>query len=82
MFTFPLTGITSKLDYLSDTGIKAIWLSPIYKSPMKDFGFDISDYKAIDPTFGSMSDFDILRKKTKESGEIFFLCYKILPLYA
>jgi alpha-glucosidase len=49
---------------------------------MKDFGFDISDYKAIDPTFGSMSDFDILRKKTKESGEIFFLCYKILPLYA
>lgn len=72
MLTFHLTGITSKLDYLSDTGIKAIWLSPIYKSPMVDFGYDISDYKAIDPTFGSMSDFDVLRKKTKDSGEIFF----------
>jgi alpha-glucosidase len=49
---------------------------------MMDFGYDISDYKAIDPTFGSMSDFDILRKKTKDSGEIFFLCDKILHLYA
>ena len=71
MFTFPLTGITSKLDYLSDTGIKAIWLSPIYKSPMVDFGYDISDYEAIDPIFGSMTDFEVLRKKTKDRGEIF-----------
>jgi len=71
MFTFPLTGITSKLDYLSGIGIKAIWLSPIYKSPMVDFGYDISDYKAIDPTFGSMTDFEVLRKKTKDSGKIF-----------
>ena len=71
MFTFHLTGITSKLDFLSDTGINAIWLYPIYKSPMVDFGYDISDYKAIDPTFGSMSDFEDLMKKTKDSGEIF-----------
>lgn len=71
IFIFSLTGITSKLDYLSDTGIKAIWLSPIYKSPMVDFGYDISDYEAIDPTFGSMADFEVLRKKTKDNGEIF-----------
>lgn len=69
MFTFSLTGISSKLDYFSDTGIKAIWLSPIYKSPMVDFGYDVSDFKAIDPTFGSMSDFDKLVKKTKDRGE-------------
>lgn len=72
IFTFLLTGITSKLDYLSDTGIKAIWLSPIYKSPMVDLGYDISDYKAIDPIFGSMSDFVALRNKTKDMGEIIF----------
>jgi alpha-glucosidase len=70
MFTFLLTGIASKMDYFSDTGINAIWLSPIYKSPMVDFGYDISDYKAIDSTFGSMSDFEALMKKTKDSGEI------------
>jgi alpha-glucosidase len=63
------TGITSRLDYLSDIGINAIWLSPIYKSPMADFGFDISHYKAIDPTFGSISDFDNLRRQTKDKGE-------------
>lgn len=71
LFTFLPTGITSKLDYLSDIGIKAIWLSPIYKSPMVDFGYDISNYTAIDPIFGSMSDFRTLRKKTKDKGERF-----------
>jgi alpha-glucosidase len=55
-----LAGITAKLDYLSSLGINAIWLSPIYVSPMVDFGYDVSDHKAINPVFGSMEDFDAL----------------------
>lgn len=60
-----IKGIISKLDYLNDgtensLGIDAIWISPIYKSPMKDFGYDISDYRSIDPSFGTMEDFKLL----------------------
>lgn len=53
-----LTGIISRLDYLRDLGVDAIWLSPIYPSPMADFGYDVSDYTAIHPLFGTMDDFD------------------------
>jgi len=52
-----INGITQKLEYLAELGIGAIWLTPIFESPMSDFGYDISDYKAIDPTFGTMNDF-------------------------
>jgi alpha-glucosidase len=52
-----LQGIISRLDYLQELGIGAIWLSPIYPSPMCDFGYDVSDYVAISPEFGSMDDF-------------------------
>src|SRR6266576_3895566 len=55
-----LPGITSKLDYLVDLGVDALWLSPIYPSPMADFGYDISDYMDIAPLFGSLADFDAL----------------------
>ena len=55
-----LNGIRSKLDYLAELGIDAIWLSPIYPSPDADFGYDVSDYVGIDPKFGSMADFDKL----------------------
>ncbi len=55
-----LQGITDKLDYLADLGVDALWLSPINPSPDVDFGYDVSDYKAIDPKFGSMEDFDRL----------------------
>ena len=55
-----LPGIIGKLDYLSELGVDAIWLSPIYPSPDKDFGYDIADYFDIDPKFGSMADFDHL----------------------
>jgi len=55
-----LPGIISKLDYLQDLGIDAIWLSPISPSPDIDFGYDVSDYRGIDPKFGSMQDFDKL----------------------
>jgi alpha-glucosidase len=55
-----LKGITAKLDYLKGLGISAIWLSPIYPSPMLDLGYDIADYKNIDPIFGTLADFDQL----------------------
>ncbi len=56
-----IQGIISKLDYLEWLGIKAVWISPIYPSPMADFGYDISDYISIDPIFGTMEDFNRLR---------------------
>lgn len=60
-----LRGITERLDYLSETlGVDAIWLSPIFPSPMHDFGYDISDYCGIEPVFGSMADFDQLLEET------------------
>ncbi|MCB9821658.1 DUF3459 domain-containing protein [Candidatus Nomurabacteria bacterium] len=58
-----LRGITKRLDYLKDLGVNSIWLSPIYPSPMKDFGYDISDYTSIDSLFGSLEDFDELVKQ-------------------
>jgi alpha-glucosidase len=55
-----LPGIIAKLDYIADLGVDAIWLSPIYPSPDADFGYDVSDYCAIDPRFGTMADFERL----------------------
>jgi alpha-glucosidase len=55
-----LPGIASKLDYLQWLGVDAIWLSPIYPSPMADFGYDVADYTDIEPTFGTLADFDHL----------------------
>ncbi len=61
-----LKGIISKLDYLKNLGIGIIWLSPIYKSPLKDNGYDISDYYDINPLLGTMSDFDELLKEAEK----------------
>ncbi|XP_067844877.1 amino acid transporter heavy chain SLC3A1 [Heptranchias perlo] len=55
-----LNGIKEKLDYFVDLNIKAIWISPVYKSPMKDFGYDVEDFEDIDPIFGTMEEFDNL----------------------
>lgn len=55
-----LPGIASRLDYLSWLGVHAIWLSPIYPSPMADFGYDVADYTGIEPIFGTLDDFDRL----------------------
>lgn len=55
-----LQGITQKLDYVASLGVDAIWLSPVFTSPMKDMGYDVSDYKDIDPVFGTLDDFDAL----------------------
>lgn len=61
-----LQGIISKLDYLKDLGVGIIWLSPIYDSPMDDMGYDISNYKEINPRFGTMADFDELMSEAKK----------------
>ena len=53
-----LPGITERLDYVAELGVDAIWLSPFFNSPMKDFGYDVSDYRDVDPLFGTLADFD------------------------
>ncbi len=63
-----LKGITGKLPYLKDLGVDIIWLSPVYVSPLADQGYDIADYKAIDPRFGTMEDMDELLEKAHSLG--------------
>lgn len=63
-----LRGITNKLDYFEFLGIKILYLSPIFKSPMVDNGYDVSDFKDIDPLFGNLNDFDELLKETHARG--------------
>jgi alpha-glucosidase len=63
-----LTGITSRLDYLADLGIAALWLSPIYPSPDADFGYDVADHAAIDPRYGTLADFDVLVQEAHRRG--------------
>jgi alpha-glucosidase len=63
-----LAGIVEKLPYVASLGVDAIWISPIFKSPMKDFGYDVSDYCDVDPLFGSLADFDRLLARAHELG--------------
>jgi alpha-glucosidase len=63
-----LRGIQSKLDYLQWLGIDIIWISPIFPSPMADFGYDISNYVGIDPVFGTLRDFDALLSDAHRRG--------------
>lgn len=63
-----LRGILNRLDYLAELGIDSIWVSPIYPSPMADFGYDVADYCGIDPVFGSMDDFDRLLEQIHRKG--------------
>ena len=59
-----LQGIRAKIDYLSWLGITALWLTPIYRSPMKDFGYDVADYCDVDPAFGAPRDLEQLSSET------------------
>jgi len=63
-----LKGITSKLDYLKDLGVDAIWISPCFPSPQIDFGYDVSDYENIDPMYGTLADFDNLAAEARKRG--------------
>ncbi len=63
-----LPGATAKLDYVASLGVDAIWLSPFFKSPMADFGYDVADYCDVDPIFGTLADFDALVEKAHSLG--------------
>jgi alpha-glucosidase len=63
-----LPGITARLDYIAGLGADGIWLSPFFKSPMKDFGYDVSDYRDVDPMFGTLDDFRALVARAHELG--------------
>jgi alpha-glucosidase len=63
-----LPGIVDKLDYIASLGVDAIWISPFFKSPMADFGYDIADYRDVDPLFGTLGDFDRLLAKAHGLG--------------
>ena len=61
-----LPGVTARLDHVASLGVDAIWLSPFFTSPMRDFGYDVSDYCAVDPLFGTLADFDALVERAHE----------------
>jgi alpha-glucosidase len=63
-----LNGITSKLDYLKNLGVDAIWITPFFPSPQVDFGYDVSNYENIDPMYGTLADFERLAKEAKARG--------------
>ena len=58
-----LKGITSRLEYIAGLGVDAIWISPFFKSPQKDFGYDVSDYCDVNPEYGTLADFDQLSNR-------------------
>src|SRR5437763_15924938 len=63
-----LNGIASKLDYLKQLGVDAIWITPCFPSPQVDFGYDVSDYENIDPKYGTLADFDRMQSEAKKRG--------------
>jgi alpha-glucosidase len=63
-----LPGIVARLDYVASLGVDAIWIAPFFKSPMADFGYDIADYRDVDPLFGTLADFDRLLDKAHRLG--------------
>lgn len=63
-----LNGITQKLDYVASLGVDGVWISPFFKSPMDDFGYDVSDYRCVDPIFGDLEDFDELLERAHDLG--------------
>lgn len=66
--TGDLRGITARMDYVQALGVDAVWISPFFKSPMKDFGYDVSDYREVDPLFGALEDFDRLLEEAHRRG--------------
>ena len=63
-----LPGIAGKLDYIAALGVDAVWISPFFASPMRDFGYDVADFRAVDPTFGTLGDFDRLVERAHALG--------------
>src|SRR5512133_112852 len=63
-----LNGITAHLEHVASLGADAIWISPFFRSPMKDFGYDVSDYCDVDPMFGTLDDFSVLVERAHALG--------------
>jgi alpha-glucosidase len=63
-----LRGIMQGLDHVAELGVDGVWISPFFKSPMKDFGYDVSDYYDVDPIFGTLADFDALMERAHALG--------------
>lgn len=63
-----LPGVTAHLDYVASLGVDAVWVSPFFTSPMRDFGYDIADYRQVDPLFGTLTDFDEMVARAHEVG--------------
>lgn len=63
-----LPGVTQRLDYIAALGVDALWISPFFTSPMKDFGYDVADYCGVDPIFGTLADFDALIARAHQLG--------------
>jgi glycosidase len=63
-----LPGVLSKIEYIKELGIDVIWFSPVFPSPMKDFGYDISDFKNIEPIYGTLDDWDRLKHECDKRG--------------
>src|SRR4051794_21575734 len=63
-----IAGITSRLPYLRDLGVDAVWITPFYSSPQHDAGYDVADYRAVDPRFGRLSDVDDLLGRAHDLG--------------
>ena len=63
-----LKGVISRLDYLEKLGVDYLWLTPFFRSPQKDNGYDVADYRSVDPVFGTMEDFDSLLAEAKKLG--------------
>jgi alpha-glucosidase len=63
-----LNGITAKLDYVASLGVDGVWISPFFKSPMHDFGYDVADFRDVDPVFGTLADFDRLLARAHDLG--------------
>jgi alpha-glucosidase len=83
-----LPGITRRLDHIAALGVDAVWLSPVFTSPMADMGYDVSDYRGIDPLFGTLEDFDAMVARAHELGlrvivdQVISHCSKDHPAFA
>ena len=67
-FCYLCVGLQDRLDHFEYLGVEAVWLSPIYRSPMVDFGYDVSEYRDVDPTFGTMSDLESFIAAAQRKG--------------
>ncbi len=63
-----LNGVTTRLEHIAGLGVDGLWLSPVFTSPMADFGYDVADYCDIDPIFGTLADFDRLIERAHDLG--------------